>query len=205
MMFCITDKNIIRKVIGMELLKQRIVSEGKVICNNILKVDSFLNHQIDVSLFNEIGREFKERFKDVKVDKILTIESSGIGLACITAQYFNVPVVFARKAVSGNLGSEVYKARVISYTKNNLYYIYLSKQYLKEDENILIIDDFLANGQAVSGLIDIINIAGAHTIGVGIVIEKQFQPGRKFIEEKGVHIESLAIIKSMEGSQIIFG
>jgi len=188
----------------MELLKERIIREGRIVGNNILKVDSFLNHQIDVDLFNSIGREFKERFKDVKVDKILTIEASGIGLACITAQYFNVPVVFAKKSLSGNLDNDVYYSEVFSYTKKVQCNIYVSKKYIRENENILIIDDFLAIGQASLGLIDIVNQAGATLSGVGIVIEKDFQGGRKKLEEKGARVESLAIVESMKDGQVFF-
>lgn len=188
----------------MDILKERIKTEGRVIGSCILKVDSFLNHQIDVELFNEIGREFKQRFHGVKVDKILTIEASGIGIACITAQYFNVPVVFAKKALSSNLGSDVYQSKVFSFTKNSLTKIYVSKMYLSKNENVLILDDFLANGQAVMGLLDIINQAGANPAGIGIVIEKSFQHGREKILERGVRLESLAIIESMEGGQVAF-
>ncbi|KPU43634.1 xanthine phosphoribosyltransferase [Oxobacter pfennigii] len=188
----------------MDLLKERIVKEGRVIGSSILKVDGFLNHQIDIQLLNEIGREFKNRFSDIKVDKILTIESSGIGLACITAQYFNVPVVFAKKALSLNLDKDVYVADVFSYTKNTGYNVFVSAKYLSKGENVLIIDDFLANGQAALGLINIIEQAGATAVGVGIVIEKGFQQGRNHIVEKGIRLESLAIIKSMEDNKVIF-
>jgi xanthine phosphoribosyltransferase len=188
----------------MELLKQRIVSEGRVIKDSILKVDSFLNHQIDIKLYNEIGKEFKRIFNEDKVDKILTIEASGIGLACITAQYFNVPVVFAKKTLSSNLDSEIYHSRVTSFTKGLTYNIFVSKSYIKHGENILIIDDFLANGQAVLGLSDIVGQAGANLVGAGIVIEKGFQNGRKILSEKGIRIESLAIIESMKDGKLVF-
>lgn len=188
----------------MELLKQRILNEGRVINDDILKVDSFLNHQMDINLFNEIGKEFKDIFKNDRVDKILTIESSGIGLACITAQYFNVPVVFAKKSLSSNLGSEVYQSRVFSFTKNIAYRILVSKSYIHSKENILIIDDFLANGQAVLGLSDIIGQAKANNVGAGIVIEKGFQEGRRILKEKGIRIEALAVIESMKGGKVVF-
>lgn len=188
----------------MKLLKERILSEGKVIGSNILKVDSFLNHQIDVKLLNDMGKEFKKRFDGLKIDKILTIESSGIGLACITAQYFNVPVVFAKKTQAGNLDKDVFKSEVFSYTKNTLYKILVSKNYIKPDESILIIDDFLANGQAAMGLLDIVEQGGAKLSGIGIAIEKDFQGGRKRLEERGARVESLAIVKSMIDGQVIF-
>lgn len=188
----------------MELLKQRILKDGKVMGDGILKVDSFLNHQIDVNLLNEIGKEFKERFKDSKVDKILTIEASGIGISCITAQYFNVPVVFAKKAISSNLGTKVYNSQAYSFTKKNIFNIYVSKDYLNPEENVLIIDDFLANGQAALGLMDIIEQAGASLTGIGIVIEKEMQGGREKLEKRGARVESLAIISSMEGGKVVF-
>lgn len=188
----------------MELLKNKIIHEGRVIGNSILKVDSFLNHQIDVMLFNEIGKEFKRRFKNEKVDRILTIEASGIGLACITAQYFNVPVVFAKKMLSHNLDPEVYQTDVFSFTKSTLYKVYVSKNYINAGENVLIIDDFLANGQAALGLMDIVKQAGANIVGVGEVIEKEFQHGREKLVEKGAHVESLVIIESMGDGKVVF-
>lgn len=195
---------IVGKVYVMELLKDKIISEGKVIGDRILKVDSFLNHQMDVGLFNEMGKEFKRRFDGEKIDKILTIESSGIGPACITAQYFNVPVLFAKKTVSKNIGNDVYSAEVYSFTKDLQYKIYVSCNYIKKGENILAIDDFLANGQAAAGLKDIIDQAGANLVGMGIVIEKGFQDGRKALEKMGVRVESLAIIESMKDGKIRF-
>lgn len=188
----------------MKLLEDRILKDGRVIGNNILKVDSFINHQMDIALFNEIGKEFKRLFSDVRVDKILTIEASGIGIACITAQYFNVPVVFSKKILSNNIGTDYYKADVISFTKNTLYKIFVSKDYLKTGENILIIDDFLANGQAALGLINLINQANANVIGAGFVIEKSFQGGREKLLQSGIKVESLAIIKSMNDNKVIF-
>jgi len=189
---------------NMELLKKRILEDGRVGNGGVLKVDSFLNHQIDIDLYNEIGKEFKKRFSDKKVSKILTIEASGIGIACITAQYFNVPVVFAKKTESKNLDSETYQSEVYSFTKEKNYRIRVSKKYLNPGENVLIIDDFLANGRAVLGLMDIIQQSGASLAGVGIVIEKGFQDGGHLLREKGVQVESLAIIKSMENGKVEF-
>ena len=188
----------------MELLKRRIISEGRIEGKDVIKVDSFLNHQMDVELLNEIGKEFKSRFRDQPVTKILTIEASGIGIACITAQYFHVPVVFAKKAESRNLDKEVYESKVFSYTKGKEYIIKVSKRYLCPEDHVVIIDDFLANGQAIAGLKDIVTQAGAHLVGVGIVIEKSFQNGGKTIREAGIQLESLAIIKSIEDNKINF-
>lgn len=189
----------------MELLKQRILKDGKAKVNNILKVDSFLNHQIDIKLMNEIGKEFSRRFREVKVDKILTIEASGIAIASITAQYFNyVPVVFAKKAASMNIDKDVYESQVHSFTKNKSYNVIVGKDFIKQGENVLILDDFLANGCAAKGLIDIVRSAGANVIGLGIVIEKGFQEGRSKIEESGVKVEALAIIEKMEEDKIYF-
>lgn len=188
----------------MELLKRKILQEGRVEGHDILKVDSFLNHQMDIELFNEIGRDLKSRFGDEPISKILTIEASGIGIACIAAQYFKVPVVFAKKTESRNLDKEVYESKVTSFTKNKDYIIKVSKEYLDKSDHILIIDDFLANGQALSGLIDIITQANAHLAGVGIVIEKSFQNGGKDLRSQGIRIESLAMIKSLENNKITF-
>jgi xanthine phosphoribosyltransferase len=188
----------------MDLLKQRIVSEGKVIGQDILKVDSFLNHQIDVQLFNEMGKEFHKCFANDGVTKILTIEASGIGIACITAQYFNVPVVFAKKMDSRNLGKDTYESEVYSYTKGKGYKIRVSKKYILPGEKVLVIDDFLANGNAVLGLKEIVATAGAELIGAGIVIEKGFQNGGKLLRGKGIKVCSLAVIKSMEDGKICF-
>ncbi|NTW72496.1 MAG: xanthine phosphoribosyltransferase [Eubacteriaceae bacterium] len=189
----------------MELLKSTILEDGYILGDDILKVDSFLNHQIDVKLFNEIGKEFKKLFSDVKVDKILTIEASGIGLACVTAQYFdNVPVVFAKKTESLNLDKDLYYSEVYSFTKRKSYKIMVSKKYIKEGDNILIIDDFLANGKAVLGLKDIIDQAKAKLVGAGIVIEKGFQDGGDLVRSQGINLHSLAIIDSMESGKIKF-
>ena len=188
----------------MKNLKQRIAKDGVILPGNIVKVDSFINHQIDVKLLNEMGVEFKERFKNVKVDKILTIEASGIAIAVITAQYFDVPVVFAKKSEARNLDKNAYTSDVYSYTKDKTFPVKVAKEYLLENENILIIDDFLANGKAIEGLIDIIDQAHSHCVGVGIAIEKGFQSGGKKLREAGVKVESLAIIESIEGNQILF-
>ncbi len=188
----------------MQLLKKKILKEGRKQEGNILKVDSFLNHQIDVALLNEIGKEFKRRFQDKNVTKILTIEASGIAIAVITAQYFNVPVVFAKKTESKNLDIEVYEGSVYSYTKAQHYKIRISKKYISSEDNILIIDDFLAHGQAILGLKEIIDASNATLAGVGIVIEKGFQNGGSLLREAGIDIESLAIIDSLEEDEIIF-
>jgi xanthine phosphoribosyltransferase len=189
----------------MDLLKEKILNEGRVIGSSILKVDNFLNHQIDVRLFNEIGKEFKSRFEGERITKILTIEASGIAIAGITAQYFDyIPVVFAKKAKSSNLDGGFYEAMVHSYTKNTTYNVMVSKSYISRDDRVLIIDDFLANGCAALGLISIAEQAGAETVGVGIVIEKGFQKGRQEIEKKGVRVESLAIVEKMDENKILF-
>lgn len=188
----------------MQLLKDRILRDGTVRDGHILKVDNFINHQIDVELFNEIGKEFKRRFEDERINKILTIEVSGIALACIAAQYFNVPVVFAKKHSGINMDPDSFESDVFSYTKKVSYKVRVSKKYLSSDDNILVIDDFLASGSAVSGLIDIIAQANAKLSGVGIVIEKSFQEGRTLLEDKGIKLESLAIIDSFKDGQVVF-
>ena len=188
----------------MELLKQKILKYGTLENGDILKVDSFLNHQIDVNLLNEIGKEFKERFSLEEIDKILTIETSGIAIAVIVAQYFDVPVVFARKTESKNMDKDVYESSVYSYTKGKDYTIRVSKEYLNEGENILLIDDFLARGKAMEGLIDILNQAKCNLAGMGIVIEKGFQKGGKALRKLGIKVESLAIIEEPIDGQIVF-
>ena len=189
----------------MQLLKERILKDGVVKPGNILKVDSFLNHQMDIALINEIGKEFKRLFADSPVNKILTIEASGIGIACITAQYFgNCPVVFAKKSKSLNIGSDVYHTQVESFTHKSIHEVVLSKAYLSPEDHVLIIDDFLANGCALLGLLDIACQAGATVEGAGIVIEKGFQPGGQIIREQGIHLESLAIIESMTDDSLCF-
>ncbi|HNX64076.1 MAG TPA: xanthine phosphoribosyltransferase [Oscillospiraceae bacterium] len=189
----------------MELLKERILKDGNVKAGNVLKVDSFLNHQIDITLLNEIGKEFKRLFSDVRITKILTIEASGIGITCITAQYFNVPVVFAKKSQSKNIDGDVFLSQVKSYTHGMTYDVIVSKKFISRDDNILIIDDFLANGCALSGLADIVRDSGASLAGAGIVIEKGFQEGGKNLRAQGIRVESLAIIESMdENTGVIF-
>ena len=181
----------------MELLKQRIRQDGTVKGNDVLKVDSFLNHQIDVALLEEIGKEFRRRFADCGVNKILTIEASGIGIACITAQSFHCPVVFAKKSQTKNIAGQVYTTKVESFTHGKVYDVIVSKKFLGPDDCVLIIDDFLANGAALEGLIDLVNQAGARLAGAGIVIEKAFQPGGDRLRAKGIRVESLARVKSM--------
>ena len=185
---------------GMELLKERIRKDGKVKEGNVLKVDSFLNHQMDIGLFREIGKEFKRRFAGEEITKILTIEASGIGIACIAGEEFGVPVVFAKKTQTKNIAGEVYTARVESYTHGRVYDIIVSKEFIRKEDKVLLIDDFLANGKALEGLIQIVEEAGAHLAGAGIVIEKGFQPGGENIRARGIHLESLAVIESMDES-----
>ena len=190
----------------MKLLEDRILRDGLVMEGDVLKVDGFLNHQMDVELFNRLGEEFKRLFADRPINKILTIEASGIGIACIVAQHFHVPVVFAKKAKSVNLDGEMYTTKIESFTHKRTYDVIVAKKFLTEDDHILIIDDFLANGCAVNGLIDLIESAGATVEGVGIVIEKGFQQGGRILRQKGIRVESLAIIESMDDrtGEIVF-
>ena len=188
----------------MEYLREKLLKEGKIKEGGILKVDSFLNHQIDVECLNEIGKEFKRRFSDSVINKILTIEASGIAVAVITAQYFNVPVVFAKKVESRNLDNETYEAQVYSYTKDRTYTVKVSQNYLNKDDKVLIIDDFLAHGSAAMGLLEIVKKSGAELSGVGIVIEKSFQNGGKKLKEKGVRLESLARVEFDLENKILF-
>ena len=189
----------------MELLKQRILKDGIVKEGNVLKVDSFLNHQMDINLFAEFGKEFKRRFKDEEINKILTIEASGIGIACIVAQSFNVPVVFAKKSKTKNIAGEVYTTKIESFTHNKVYDIIVSKKFLNENDRVLIIDDFLANGCALLGLSQLVKDSGATLVGAGIIIEKGFQDGGELIRKSGVRVESLAIIDKMnEKTGIVF-
>ena len=181
----------------MKVLKERIVKDGKIREGNVLKVDSFLNHQLDINLFEQIGEEFKRRFAGEKVTKILTIEASGIAIACIAARHFNVPVVFAKKTQTKNIAGDVYTSKVESFTHGKVYDIIVSKEFLKPEDHILIIDDFLANGKALLGLSQLVKDAGATLVGAGIVIEKGFQVGGEMIRESGVRLESLAIIDEM--------
>lgn len=185
-------------MVTMELLKERIRTDGVIKPGNVLKVDSFLNHQMDIALFNEIGKEFARRFADVKIDKILTIEASGIGIAAIVAQYFDVPVVFAKKSQSINLDGTMLSAPVESFTHKRKYEVIVASRFIKPEENVLIIDDFLANGCAALGLCQIVEAAHASVAGIGIVIEKGFQTGGSMLRDRGLRVESLAIIESMD-------
>jgi xanthine phosphoribosyltransferase len=188
----------------MKLLEERIVKDGKIKEGNVLKVDSFLNHQIDVVLLNELGKELKKRFEGEEINKILTIEASGIGIACIAAQHFNVPVVFAKKTQTKNIAGDTYKSRVESFTHGKIYDIIVSKEFLRPEDKVLIIDDFLAKGSALNGLTELVLNAGATIVGAGIVIEKGFQEGGELIRSKGIRVESLAIIDEMNGGTIKF-
>ena len=193
------DNIFLRGAILLKLLEDRIVKDGIVKPGNVLKVDSFLNHQMDISLFNDMGKEFKRLFNDTPINKILTIEASGIGIACVAAQYFdNVPVVFAKKSQTVNIDGEVYSTKIESFTHKRVYDVILSKKYLSSKDHVLIIDDFLANGCALNGLLDIAQKAGATGEGVGIAAEKGFQRGGELIRQKGIRVESLAIIESMD-------
>ena len=182
----------------MKLLKDRIRKDGKIKEGNVLKVDSFLNHQMDVNLFHEIGKEFKRRFEGEEINKILTIEASGIGIACVVAEVFNVPVVFSKKTQTKNIAGDVYTTKVESFTHSRVYDIIVAKEFLGKDDKVLIIDDFLANGKALEGLAQLIEDSGATLIGAGIVIEKGFQIGGDLIRSRGIHLESLAIVDSMD-------
>lgn len=190
----------------MQLLKDRIRKDGKIKAGNVLKVDSFLNHQMDIELFQEIGREFKRRFADAEINKILTIEASGIGIACVVAQSFHVPVVFAKKTQTKNIAGDVYTSKVESFTHGRVYDIIVAKEFLGKEDKVLLIDDFLANGKALEGLAAVVEEAGAELVGAGVVIEKGFQIGGEIIREKGIRLESLAIIESMdeESGTIVF-
>ncbi len=185
----------------MNFLEERIVKDGIVKEGNVLKVDSFLNHQMDISLFNQMGAEFKKRFDGKNINKILTIEASGIGIACVAAMHFNVPVVFAKKAKSINIDGDMYIAEVESFTHKCKNQVIVSKKFLNEDDHVLIIDDFLANGCALQGLISIIKQAGGTVEGIGIAIEKGFQNGGKIIRNLGYQLESLAIVDSMDAEK----
>ena len=188
----------------MELLKERILKDGVVKPGNVLKVDNFINHQMDVELINEIGKEFKRLFADKPINKILTIEASGIGIASIAALHFGCPMVFAKKSQSINLDGDVYSTKIESFTHKRVYDVIVAKKFLSPDDHVLIIDDFLANGCALLGLIDIVQESGATIEGAGIVIEKGFQQGGQLVREKGIHLESLAIIDSMDDEHVYF-
>ena len=184
----------------MNFLEERIVKDGIVKEGNVLKVDSFLNHQMDIELFDQMGAEFKKRFADRPINKILTIEASGIGIACVVAQHFGVPVVFAKKTKSINIEGEMYTAEVESFTHKCKSQEIVAKEFLSEDDHVLIIDDFLANGCALQGLIQIVKAAGGTVEGIGIAIEKGFQSGGTVIRNLGYHLESLAIVEGMDAS-----
>ncbi len=188
----------------MKLLEEKILKDGEVIGESILKVDNFLNHQLDIELFNEMGKEFLRLFENDGITKIFTIETSGIAIASLAALHFKVPVLFAKKHAGSNMDSEVYESKVFSYTKNVEYTIKASRKYLNKNDRVLIIDDFLASGSAVKGLIDIVKQAGAQVAGVGIAIEKSFETGRGVVEDMGVKVESLARIDSMIGNKVRF-
>lgn len=189
----------------MELLKQRILQDGHATEDDVLKVDSFLNHQMDIALLNEIGEEFHRRFEGEPITKILTIEASGIGIAAIAAQHFgNVPVVFAKKTKSRNLDGALYTAQVKSFTKGIVYDIQVSQKFLGPDDCVLILDDFLAKGQALRGLLKIVEASGAKLAGCGIVIEKGFQEGGRLLREQGIRVESLAIVSSISNGTVTF-
>ena len=190
----------------MNFLEEKIVKDGIVKPGNVLKVDSFINHQMDIALFNEMGKEWKKRFEGKNINKILTIEASGIGIACIVAQHFHVPVVFAKKSKSINLEGEMYTAEVESFTHKNKNQVIVAKKFLSEDDHVLIIDDFLANGCALQGLISILQSAGATIEGIGIAVEKGFQVGGQVIRNLGYQLESLAIVETMNADtgEIVF-
>ena len=190
----------------MKLLEERIREDGVVKEGNVLKVDSFLNHQMDIELFNEMGKEWARLFADRPVTKILTVEASGIGIACVAAQHFHVPVVFAKKTQSLNIDGEVYSTKIQSFPHKKIYDVIVSKKFIKPEDHILIIDDFLANGCALEGLLQIVEDAGATVEGIGIAVEKGFQKGGDLIREKGVRVESLAIVESMDAAtgEIVF-
>jgi xanthine phosphoribosyltransferase len=194
------------RVQSMELLEQRIRKEGVVKPGGVLKVDAFLNHQMDVALFNAMGAEWKHLFAGAPVNKILTIEASGIGIACVAAQHFGVPVVFAKKAKSVNIDGDVWATKIESFTHKRVYDVIVSKKYLGPQDHVLIIDDFLANGCALQGLLRLVREAGAAVEGVGIAVEKGFQRGGELIRAQGVRVESLAVVDAMDvdTGEIIF-
>lgn len=188
----------------MKLLEDRILKDGRILDGNVLKVDSFLNHCIDVPFICELGREFKRLYEGEKITKIMTVEASGIGIACLVAQFFDVPVVFAKKSMSTNIAGDVYSAPVVSYTHNRTYEVIVSKRFVGPEDRVLIIDDFLAVGSALKGLLTVCEQAGATVVGCGIVIEKQYQGGGDKLRAQGVRIESLAKISKMEDGKIEF-
>lgn len=188
----------------MKLLEEKILKEGTVLGTDILKVDGFVNHQVDVELMEEIGKDMAEHFKNAGVTKVFTIESSGIAPALFTAKYLNVPMVILKKQVSKNLQTEVWQTEVISYTKDTSYELTLAKNYISDEDHVLIVDDFLANGEAATGAIRLVRKAHATVAGIGVLIEKGFQPGRAKLEEQGFHVYSQARIKAFENGQAVF-
>ena len=188
----------------MKLLEERILKDGRALNEDVLKVDGFLNHQMDIELFNEMGKEWYRLFQDEQVNKILTIEASGIGMACVAAQYFHCPVVFAKKSKTRNLSGEFYTTQVASFTHGVVNHVIVAKPYLNPEDRVLIIDDFLANGAALEGLMDLVQQAGATVVGAGIAVEKAFQPGGEKLRARGLRIESLARIQSMSDDSIVF-
>ncbi|MDO5725178.1 MAG: xanthine phosphoribosyltransferase [Tissierellia bacterium] len=189
----------------MKLLEQRIIQDGKIINNNVIKVDSFLNHQLDTAFLNELGQQIYDYFKERKINKILTIEASGIALATLTALHFeDIPVVFCKKQKTSNIGKDIFESKVKSYTTNKEYIITVSKRFLSPEDNILIIDDFLAEGNALLGMIDVCNQAKANIEGISVAIEKGFQDGGKIIRQKGFDLLSLAIVERVENGNIYF-
>lgn len=182
----------------MQLLEKRIIKDGKVFSGNVLKVDSFLNHQIDVELLDKMGEEIKTLFKDVNVTKVLTIEASGIGVGCLVAKHFNCPLLFAKKSKTLNIKGDVYTSKVESFTHQCTYDIIVSKDFLNENDTVLIVDDFLAKGNALIGLIDIVNQSGASLAGCAIAIEKGYQGGGDKLRAQGIRVESMAIIEEMD-------
>ena len=189
----------------MELLKKKIEACAEVLPGDVIKVDSFVNHQIDVGVISACGKEWYEMYKNEGVTKILTIESSGIAIASLTAQYFGVPVLYAKKTKSATIGNDFYSTKVVSYTHSQSYDVVVSKRFISPDDKILIIDDFLANGSAIKGLISLAEMGGAKVVGAGVVIEKQYEHGGKDIRDLGYRIESLAKIAQIEDGKIVFG
>lgn len=188
----------------MQLLEERIARDGRVFPGNVLKIDNFLNHQIDVDLLNEMGKEFYRLFGDSGVNKIMTIEASGIAIASVAALHFHVPVLFVKKSQSSNISPDVYHAKVKSYTHGKVYDVVCSKEYLNPSDRVLLIDDFLAKGEALNGMIELVNQAGAALVGAGIAVEKHFQGGGDLIRAEGIRVESLAMIESLEGGKVTF-
>ncbi|MGN0570283.1 MAG: xanthine phosphoribosyltransferase [Candidatus Fimenecus sp.] len=190
----------------MRKLEERILKDGKVFKGNVLKVDSFLNHQLDVGLLSDIGKELKKLYNDCDITKVLTIEASGIGVGCMVAQFFDCPMLFAKKSKTINIKGDVYKSQVESFTHQCVYDIIVSKDFLSSEDTVLIVDDFLAKGNALNGLIDIVNQAGAKLAGCGIAIEKGFQGGGDKLRAQGVRVESMAIIDKMDDAtgEIVF-